>query len=87
MERECLLFSSSLISKTFALECPVTFPYSQASGIINLFKAPVPSLTLIYHFPVVVPDLGNVRYTVGSEIKALRRPHTDSDRNSESRFQ
>lgn len=42
-------FSPSLNS--FALEGPVPFPCSQASRIVNLFKAPAPSLPLMYHFP------------------------------------
>lgn len=59
-------FSPSLNS--FALEGPVPFPCSQASRIVNLFKAPVPSLPLMYHF---LSDFRSVRYASGSEIKAI----------------
>lgn len=40
--------------------CPDTSPYSQASRVINFFKAPVPSLPLVYHFPSGCRSFGGV---------------------------
>lgn len=68
--------------------CPDTSPYSQASRVINFFKAPVPSLPLVYHCSSGCRSFGGVsEMPLAVKWRPLDSSHTDSDRDSESRFQ
>ncbi|EFB17447.1 hypothetical protein PANDA_008120, partial [Ailuropoda melanoleuca] len=57
--------------QTFALECPITSPCSQVLRFLAYSRYLCLLCPQFTTFLLVATDFGSVRYTVGSEVKAI----------------
>lgn len=66
-----LELSIGFMVQTFALECPITSPCSQVLRFLTSSRYLCLLCPQFTKFLLVATDFGSVRYTVGSEVKAI----------------